>query len=157
MYYRKQGANVKFIALLLVAFLFIAACEESGSSSSIGSLPAVPLDVRKTEFTSVQSAIALAMIDNSLRSITPVSTATNDMSAFPDTTWSNGLRFTAPDSAGLVLFSHDLVKNDGKPGTTEYMSDQFTRCKYLADESGYVSWVDINGDPTDDAETADCT
>lgn len=67
MYYRKQGANVKFIALLLVAFLFIAACEESGSSSSIGSLPAVPLDVRKTEFTSVQSAIALAMIDNSLR------------------------------------------------------------------------------------------
>lgn len=147
---------MRLILIMVTAVLFIAACTEVGSNSSAA--PAsVPIAVRKAEFNSVQAAVSVAMIDNFLAAITPVATATNDMSAFPDTTWTNGLRFTAPDTAGLVLFSHDRVKNDRKAGTIEYMSAQFTRCMYLANENGNVSWADINGDPTDDPEDADCT
>lgn len=148
---------MRLIPIVVTAVLFIAACAESGSNSTITAPATVPIEVRKTEFNSVQVAVTLAMFDNALTSITPVVAATNDMSAFPDTTWTNGLRFSAPDTAGLVLFSHDLVKNDRRAGTTEYMSAPFTRCRYLASENGNVSWADINGDPTNDAEDADCT
>ena len=148
---------MRLIAIVVIAVLFIAACSEGGSNSSITSPEPVPLEVRKTEFSSVQAAVTLAMFDNNLTSITPVATATDDMSVFPDTTWTDGLRFSAPDTAGLVLFSHDLVKNDRKAGIIEYMSAQFTRCRYLADANGNVSWADANGDPTDEAEDADCT
>ena len=147
---------MKLIAMLVVAVLFIVACEEGGTST-ITAPETVPIDVKKTEFNSVQSAVTLAMFDNLLASITPVAAPTNDMGAFPDTTWANGLRFVAPDTAGLVLFNHDLVKNDRTAGNTEYMSAQFTRCKYLATANGDVSWADVNGVPTNDPETADCT
>lgn len=148
---------MKLIALLVVAVLFISACEEEGQASPLKAPDPVPVEVRKTEFGSVQTAVTLAMLDNLMTSITPVAAATNDMSAFPDTTWTNGLRFILPDTAGLVLFSHDLVKNDRTAGTTEYMSDRFTRCKYLATANGDVSWADVDGNPTSDAEAADCT
>ena len=147
---------MKLIAMTVGAVLLVAACGGSGQNS-ITSLPAVPIDVRKAEFNSVQAAVTLAMFDNGLASITPAGAATNDMSAFPDTTWTNSLRFAAPDTAGLVLFNHDRIKDDRAVGSTDYMSDQFTRCKYLIDTSGNVSWADINGAPTNDADAADCT
>jgi len=149
---------VKLIVLLIVGVLFVAACEEGGAGSGGAlSIPAVPNDIRKTEYSSVQNAVMLAMIDNGLGSITPVGAPTNDMSAFPDTTWRDGLRFAAPDTAGLLLFRHDLVKDDRAPGSTNYMSDQFTRYKYLVKANGDVSWADINGKSTAEPDLADCT
>jgi hypothetical protein len=134
-----QGGIVKLIALLILGVLFVAACEEGGAGNGGAlSIPAVPNDIRRTEYSSVQNAVMLAMIDNGLGSITPVCAPTNDMSAFPDTTWRDGLRFAAPDTAGLLLSRHDLVKDDREPGYTDYMSDQFTRCKYLVKANGDV-------------------
>lgn len=57
----------------------------------------------------------------------------------------------------MVLYNHDLVKKDGVTGSTDYMSEQFTRCKYLAKANGDVTWADVNGNPTKDAAGADCT
>lgn len=148
---------MKLIALLVVAVLSIAACEEEGQASPLKAPDPVPVEVRKTEFGSVQTAVVLAMLDNGVNPITPVTAPTNDMGAFPDTTWADGKRVTAPDKSGLLLFDHDLVKNDGKSGITAYMSDRFTRCKYLALPNGDVTWADIDGNPTRDPELADCT
>jgi hypothetical protein len=69
----------------------------------------------------------------------------------------DGKRVTAPDNPGMVLYNHDLVKKDGVTESTDYMSEQFTRCKYLAKANGDVTWADVNGNPTKDAAGADCT
>ena len=40
-------------------------------------------EAAKTELHNVQTAVMAAMVDNGLSTITPVTTSTNDMSAFP--------------------------------------------------------------------------
>ena len=148
---------MKLIVLLVAAVLLIAACEDEGSIRNLTSFQSVPNDVRQLEFNAVQSSVVLAMVDNGVNPITPVTAPTNDMGAFPDTTWTDGTRVTAPDKPGLLLYDHDLIKNDGVAGLTSYMSDQFTRCKYLALSNGDVTWADLNGSPTKDPAAADCT
>ena len=148
---------MKSIALLVFSVLLIAACEDEGSLRNLTQFESVPNEVRQVEFNNVQSSVILAMLDNGLNPITPVTVPTNDMGAFPDTTWTDNTRVTLPDKRGLLLFEHDLVKNDGKAETTDYMSDRFTRCKYLANPKGDVTWADVSGNPTKDPEAADCT
>ena len=148
---------MKLIALIVVAVFLIAACEDDDSIRNLTSFQSVPNDVRQLEFNAVQSSVVLAMLDNGLNPITPVTAPTNDMGAFPDTTWTDRTRITAPDKSGMVLYNHDLVKNDGVAGLTSYMSDRFTRCKYLALSNGDVTWADLNGSPTKDPAAADCT
>ncbi len=93
--------------------LGIAACEDEGSIRNLTSFQSVPNDVRQLEFNAVQSSVVLAMVDNGVNPITPVTAPTNDMGAFPDTTWTDGTRVTAPDKPGLLLYDHDLIKTMG--------------------------------------------
>ncbi len=115
-------------------------------------------DAKETELANIQAAVSSAMVDNSLSTITPVA-ATNDMTAFPDTTWTDGERITAPDTAGLVLFNHDIrgQKANGTAGTIRYTTTQITKCMYLVTPDGTVSWADVNGNPTTSAAEADCS
>ena len=123
LHYSEQGADLKLMALLVAAVLLIAACEDEDSIRNLTSFQSVSTEVRQVEFNSVQSSVVLAMLDNGVNPITPVTAPTNDMGAFPDITWTDGKRVTAPDNPGMVLYNHDLVKNDGVAGSTDYMPE----------------------------------
>ena len=117
------------------------------------------IGARKTELATIQRAVSAAMVDNRLSTITPVASATNDMTAFPDTTWNDGATITAPDTAGVVLYNHDNrgEKADDAPGWIRYVITQTTKCKYLVTADGTVSWADTSGNPTDVVGAADCS
>ena len=116
-------------------------------------------EAKETELANVQAAVSSAMVDNNLSTITPV-TATTSMAAFPDTTWTDGQTITAPDTAGLVLFNHDLKgqKADATAGVARYLTTQTTTCKFLASADGTVNWVltTDNTTITTDVALADC-
>ena len=117
-------------------------------------------EAKETELANIQAAVSSAMVDNSLSTITPV-TATNNMTAFPDTTWTDGETITVPDTAGLVLFNHDLKgsKADAAAGTVRYTTTQTTTCKYLSTADGTIDWVlaTDNTTITSDVSLADCS
>ena len=98
--------------------------------------------------------MTLAMIDNGLVTLTPADAATNEMSSFQSSTWTDGLRFAAPDTTGLLLFQQASVKDDRAPGSIDYMSEQFTRCAYLIKVNVDVFWADINGNTTADPSSS---
>jgi len=108
LHYGEQGADLKLMALLVAAVLLIAACEDEDSIRNLTSFQSVPTEVRQVEFNSMQSSVMLAMMDNGVNPITPVTAPTNDMGAFLDITWKDGKRVTAPDNPGMVLYNHDL-------------------------------------------------
>ena len=116
-------------------------------------------EAKETELANIQAALSSAMVDNSLSTITPV-TATTAMTAFPDTAWTDGETITSPDTAGLVLFNHDLKgqKADSTAGTARYLTTQTSTCKFLATPDGTLNWVlaSDNTTITTDASLADC-
>jgi len=116
-------------------------------------------EAKETELANIQAAVSSAMVDNSLSTLTPVA-ATDDMSAFPDLTWTDGEVIADGDTAGLVLFNHDLKgqKDNDAPGTTRYTTTQTTTCKYLATADGTINWVlaTDNTTITADVDLADC-
>lgn len=116
-------------------------------------------EAKETELANIQAAVSSAMVDNSLSSITPVA-ATTDMALFPDTTWTDGEVIADGDTAGLVLFNHDLKgqKDDDAAGTTRYTTTSTTTCKYLATSDGTVNWVTVadNAVTTSVVGDADC-
>jgi hypothetical protein len=74
---------LKLMALLVAADLPIAACEDEDSIRNLTSFQSVSTEVRQVEFNSVQSSVVLAMLDNGVNPITPVTAPTNDMGTFP--------------------------------------------------------------------------
>ena len=116
-------------------------------------------EAKETELANVQAAVSGAMVDNSLSIIIPVA-ATTSMTAFPDTIWTDGVTITAPDTAGLVLFDHDLKgqKDDDTAGIARYITTQTSTCKFLATVDGTVNWVlaTDNSTTTTDVSLADC-
>ncbi len=116
-------------------------------------------EAKETELANIQAAVSSAMVDNSLSTLTPVA-ATTDMALFPDVTWTDGEVIADNDTAGLVLFNHDLKgqKDDDTAGTTRYTTTSTTTCKYLATADGTVNWVlaTDNTTITADVDLADC-
>lgn len=86
LHYGEQGADLKLMALLVAGVLLIAAYEDEDSIRNLTSFQSVSTEVRHVEFNSVQSSVVLAMLDNGVNPITPVTAPTNDMGAFPDIT-----------------------------------------------------------------------
>ena len=116
-------------------------------------------EAKETELSNIQAALSSAMVDNSVSTITPVA-ATDDMSAFPDTTWIRAGETLGVGSAnGVVLYNHDFVKTDTNAGTVRYTTTQTTTCKYLASTDGTVDWVlaTDNTTTTTDVDLADCS
>ncbi len=107
-----------------------------------------------TERTNVQTAVVAMMVDNQLSTLpNPVdTTATNVMSAFPDTTAaaSKGsgptqaggtANYTATDGIGFVLYEHDLYADSDNVSLVNYVATEMTKGTYTADASGTVTRV----------------
>ena len=102
-----------------------------------------------TEFSNVQSAVVAMMVDNQLSTLTtPVGTATDNMSLFPDTTAAaskgtdpDGTTYLGTDKAGFILYQHDIIAADGSSvnGTVNYVATEQTQGSYTVDASGTVT------------------
>ena len=109
-------------------------------------------EASETEFANVQSAVVAMMVDNQLSTLdTPVdTTATDNMSLFPDTTAAaskgndpDGTAYDGSDKAGFILYQHDIIGGDGSSvnGTVNYVATEQTQGTYTVDTSGTVTQV----------------
>ena len=102
-----------------------------------------------TEFSNVQSAVVAMMVDNQLSTLTtPVGTATDNMSLFPDTTAAaskgndpDGTAYLAGDKAGFILFQHDIIADNSVNSTVNYVATEQTHGTYTVDALGTVTQV----------------
>ena len=105
----------------------------------------------ETELANVQSAVISMMVDNGLDTLAnPVGSgsATNQMSAFPDTTAAaskgvdpNGTTYLGTDKAGFILYQHDIIGGDGSAvlGLVNYVVTVNTTGTYWVDAAGTVT------------------
>ena len=101
-----------------------------------------------TELKIIQTAVNAMMIDNQLSTLPkPVTTATNDMSAFPDTSMCSFNKKTDPnrnlyiqdeDKDGYILFQHDIIGDGKQNNLVNYVSTRFTKGTYYVDSRGKV-------------------
>jgi hypothetical protein len=105
-------------------------------------------ETAKTELNIIQTAVNTMMVDNQLSTLPgPVTTATNDMSAFPDTSIcsidkkidSNGnLYIQGKDKDGYILFQHDIIGDGVSDNLVNYVATRLTKGTYYVDFSGKV-------------------
>jgi type IV pilus assembly protein PilA len=105
-------------------------------------------EAAKTELRIIQSSVTVMMQKNQLSTLPrPVSRATNDMSAFPDTSFCvlekkidpNGNPYIIKgDKNGYILFQHDIIGDGTQVRLVNYIATQFTKGTYYADSSGKV-------------------
>ena len=106
-------------------------------------------EAAETEFANSQSATVAMMTDNGLQTlITPVGTATDNMSLFPDTTAAaskgndpDGTAYLAGDKAGFILFQHDIIADNSVNSTVNYVATEQTHGTYTVDALGTVTQV----------------
>ena len=109
-------------------------------------------EASETEFANIQSSVVAMMTDNQLKTLpTPVdTTATDNMSLFPDTTAAasrgtdpDGTTYLGTDKVGFILYQHDIVAADGSStnGTVNYVVTETTKGTYTVDSSGTVTQV----------------
>lgn len=92
------------------------------------------------------------MVDNNLDVLpNPVSTATSDMSAFPDATSvagspdkakdPNGNAYQAGDRSGYLLYQHDITGDNDRVNSVDYVRIRYTRDTYNVDATGKVTQI----------------
>ena len=115
-------------------------------------------EARNSELKNIQSATTAAMTDTNTTVLVPA-TATKDMNLFPDTTSAIGVASVAVGSvAELRLWDHDSDQSDATNGPqVKYVTTQTTKCSYLAQADGTVTWADSAGVATSLVASADCT
>jgi len=106
------------------------------------------MEAAETEFANVQTAVVALMVDNQLSTLPrPVTTATNDMSAFPDTSVCGVHKIQDPngyvyvrgqDKDGYCLYRHDIWADGKNSPTINYVATQYTKGTYAVDASGTV-------------------
>jgi len=105
-----------------------------------------------TEEQNIQSAVFAMMVDNQLSELpTPVDTvATNDMSAFPDTSACGAGKVTDPDGFpyiatfdkdGYILFGHDIKGDVTQDDLVNYTANRYTKGTYIVNENGTVTQI----------------
>lgn len=107
-------------------------------------------DAAETELTNIQAAMVDMMVDNNLTSLpNPVTIATNDMSAFPDTSvcgadkindW-DGNAYQSGDKDGYILYQHDIDADNTQNNLVNYIVSRYTTGTYAADVNGTVTQV----------------
>jgi len=107
------------------------------------------LEATDTELANVQIAVIAMMVDNGLWELpNPVTTATNDMGAFPDTSLcgidkvrdKNGnVYVSGKDKDGYVLYQHDITGDGTRLGLVDYVVERYTMGTYIVDSSGTVT------------------
>jgi prepilin-type N-terminal cleavage/methylation domain-containing protein len=118
-------------------------------------------EARRTEYHNVSSAVIAMMTDNGLSTIpnpiTSSANATNDMTAFPDSTseWTgtpggkttdpNGNSYQAGDKPGYILYGHDITGDGAQTGLVNYVTFTQTTYYYTVDADGTVHQYDAPG------------
>jgi type IV pilus assembly protein PilA len=110
-------------------------------------------EAKDTEYQTIQSAVHAMMTDNELQELpTPVTSSTNDMGAFPDTTVAtskgtdvNGDTYGAGDKAGFLLYQHDRIADGGTGNLTNYVATATTSYYYDVDSFGTVTQYESSG------------
>lgn len=107
-------------------------------------------DTAETELANIQAAMVDMMVDNNLTSLpNPVTIATNDMSAFPDTSvcgadkindWDENA-YQSGDKDGYILYQHDIDADNTQNNLVNYIVSQYTTGTYTADANGTVTQV----------------
>ena len=108
---------------------------------------------KETEFSNIQSAVIAMMVDNTLSTLPkPVDTvATNDMTAFPDTSVCGvdklkdylGNDFTPLfDKDGYILYGHDRIANSSTTELSNYVTANTTSYWYTVDTQGTITQYD---------------
>jgi len=105
-------------------------------------------ELAETELINIQSAVTAMMDNNQLSTLPrPVTKATNDMSAFPDTSFCVLEKKTDPngnpyiieqDKNGYVLFQHDIIGDGAQDNLVNYVATRFTKGTYYVDSKGKV-------------------
>jgi type IV pilus assembly protein PilA len=105
-------------------------------------------EAKDTEYQTVQSAVHAMMTDNEISVLpTPVTSSTNNMGAFPDTTAAaskgtdvNGATYGAGDKAGFILYQHDRIADGSDTvNLTNYVATSTTAYYYDVDTYGTVT------------------
>ncbi len=110
------------------------------------------VEAKATEYANVQSAVTAMMVDNLLSVLpNPVTVATNNMGAFPDTSVCGTHKLTDPtgneyiitlDKDGYILYGHDIIGGDGDVDLVNYVGTQTTAYWYTVDAQGTVTQWD---------------
>ncbi len=104
-----------------------------------------------TELSNIQAAVTAMMVDNNLSVLPhPVTTATNDMGAFPDATAAigtekkldpTGTAYSTGDKIGFLLYQHDVKADAAATALVNYVAQQHTKGTYTVDANGTVTQV----------------
>jgi hypothetical protein len=118
-------------------------------------------EAAEVEWANVQVAVHAMMVDNAIATLpNPVTIATNDMSAFPDTSVCGVDKIRGPtstslqdrpderklyvrggDKDGYLLYQHDLVADSKSTDLVNYVAMQYTYGTYTVDSKGTVTQV----------------
>ena len=110
-------------------------------------------EAAKTELDIVQTAVLSMMVDNELSTLpNPVTTATDNMSAFPDDTSIAGSAdkqydlnrnaYQSGDKNGFLLYQHDrIADNSDNTSLVKYVANEQTKGTYIVNAYGTVAQV----------------
>lgn len=103
------------------------------------------------ELHDVQAAVKAMMVDNGLSTLpNPVTSPTNDMCIFPDTSICGVHKIQGPDGNlyirgydkdGYCLHTHDLYADGSESPTVDYVATRYTKGIYVVNSSGTVTQV----------------
>ena len=112
-------------------------------------------EASETEFANVQSAVHAMMTDNEIAILlNPVTSSTNDMGAFPDTSVCatdklldilGASYVVGQDQNGYYLYQHDRIANSNSANLSNYVATQLTSKYYDVDAQGTVTQHDSAG------------
>lgn len=107
--------------------------------------------VAATELSNIQMAVIAMMVDNGLSTLhNPVTVATNDMGAFPDTSVCGVDKIQDPngnvyirgqDKNGYILRGHDITGDGDSTSLVHYLTVGYTKGTYTVDSTGTVTQV----------------
>ncbi len=105
----------------------------------------------KTELANIQNAVIAMMLDNEIAYLpNPVTVATNDMSAFPDTSVcgvdkindsAGNAYVNGQDKDGYILYLLDRTGDSAQTGLVNYVASQYTTGTYTVDRYGTMTQV----------------
>lgn len=108
-------------------------------------------DAAETELANIQNAVIAMMVDNGIAYLpNPVTVATNDMSAFPDTSVcgvdkindsAGNAYINGQDKDGYILYLLDRTGDSAQTGLVNYVASQYTTGTYAVDRYGTVTQV----------------
>ena len=116
-------------------------------------------EAKDTELSTIQASVHAMMVDNEIATLpNPVTSSTNDMGAFPDTSATAaagagdkdkdvlGTDYVVADKDGYYLYQHDRIADaDATIGLVNYTATATTAYYYDVDAAGTVTQYDTVG------------